>query len=112
MELKHLQAWSTIPGYETVSGRVIYRTIIPQAKELILPSVNDSQGITVNGQEVVGNSITGRYNLTSVATQDENILEITLGSTLSNYINGSVLADYYSKLGPQVYGLNEAYIIK
>lgn len=112
VELDCLQTWSTLAGYETKSGRATYRTTIPQARTLILPKVMDSQTVKVNGQEVPGNAITGRYDLSAVATQAENTLEITLGSTLSNYINGSPLAGYYSKLEPQTYGLSQAILIQ
>lgn len=110
LEQESLQPWSACAGFEERSGIATYRTSIPSVTALLLPQVNDAMTVKVNGQIVAGNPLTGRYDIATSANQGQNVLEITLASTLNNYINGSPLADYYSIFKPQTYGLSEAYI--
>lgn len=110
-ELDRLVAWTDIEGLEHCSGIGRYRTTFmvdgSAPDQLIIPGISGSMTVSLNGHPVAGNPLTGCFDLDKATQPGENELEITIGSTLNNYLNDCPLTDFYSRLPQQKYGITE-----
>lgn len=110
-KLAALAPWTAVDGLECCSGVGRYKTTLA-VKEAVpsliyIPNITGSLLVTINGRKITGNPLTGYFGIDKEILQAENELEITIGSTLSNYLNNCPLTDFYSKFEPQTYGITD-----
>lgn len=109
-KLDKLTLWSELPEFRNVSGVGTYSTHFRAKKgeglkEIWIPDIEGSLKVTLNGGELSGNPIIGHFVIDPELIGENNHLEITVASTLNNYLNRPELVDHYSHLEQQKYGI-------
>jgi len=114
LSLPSLDFWTNLKDLDSVSGIGVYQTTYySESKKsftLEILQCSGSLSVAVNKKPILGNPITGIYTIDEEIVEKENVIEITVGSTLNNYLNVSQLAEHYGELPPQDYGIKKVVI--
>ena len=110
--LNRLVPWTELQDLEHVSGIGTYETTVDltHVSRLRLPYIHSTAQVFVDGIELQGNPLIGEFILPKDIS-GKHILEITLGTTLNNYLNDCPLTNYYGTFEQQIYGLTDVFLV-